>query len=161
MSQERRQALIKGEEYADLFSSLIQCKEGEKGAEMLSDQELIGNIFILLLAGYEHTLAFALGLLALNQHEQSRVYEHIILIVPKGTISSYEQIHALPVVLAIIYETLRFIPAAPARAIPKASAEDLTLPTIRPNGSIERISVSKGTILTIDVPALHQNRKLY
>ncbi|KIJ37614.1 hypothetical protein M422DRAFT_211371 [Sphaerobolus stellatus SS14] len=162
MSQERRQALIKGEEYADLFSSLIQCNEGEKGAEMLSDQELIGNIFILLLAGYEttaHTLAFALGLLALNQHEQARVYEHIISIVPKGTIPLYEQIHALPVVLAVIYETLRFIPAAPA--IPKVAAEDLTLPTIHPNGSIERISVPKGTILTIDVPALHQNPRYW
>ncbi|KIJ37613.1 hypothetical protein M422DRAFT_177891, partial [Sphaerobolus stellatus SS14] len=162
MIEERRLSLAKGEEYADLFSSLLQGSEAEEGDERLSDKDLIGNIFVFLLAGYEttaHTLGFALGLLALHKDVQEKLYEQISSVVPKDTIPVYEQIHALPLVQATIYETLRLIPIAPA--IPKVAAEDLTLPTMRPNGSIERIPVPKGTIININIQALHKNPRYW
>ncbi|KAL0566453.1 hypothetical protein V5O48_015555, partial [Marasmius crinis-equi] len=68
-------------EKANLFSSLIEANEQE-GSELtkLDDSELIGNVFIFLLAGHEtssHTLCFAFGLLALYQEEQEKLYQHI------------------------------------------------------------------------------------
>ena len=43
--------------------------------------------------------------------------------------------------------------------IPKYSAEDTTLPVVRPDGSMGSIAVPKGTPLTIHSAGLHYNRE--
>lgn len=57
------------EEHHDPFNQLINAHADD---DMLSEEELIGNVFLFLFAGHEttaHTLAFALGLLAIYPDE--------------------------------------------------------------------------------------------
>ncbi|KAH9998644.1 cytochrome P450 [Russula vinacea] len=59
----------------DLFNGLLDAAEDElNNGAALTDDELIGNMFIFLLAGHEttaHTLCFAFGLLALYPDDKS------------------------------------------------------------------------------------------
>lgn len=49
-----RKGVEKKEERYDLFSSLLDANDGESdGTAKLSDDELMGNIFIYLIAGHE------------------------------------------------------------------------------------------------------------
>ena len=60
MINERRAAEVKAEQH-DLFSSLLDANMDEEMAKtggILADSELLGNIFIFLLAGHEVCLAF-------------------------------------------------------------------------------------------------------
>ncbi|CDO70501.1 hypothetical protein BN946_scf184569.g44 [Trametes cinnabarina] len=80
MVQDRRSAKVK-EKRHDLFSNLLDANEGELDNDAkLTDSELLGNVFIFLVAGYEttaHTLAYAFILLALYQDEQEKFYQNI------------------------------------------------------------------------------------
>jgi len=77
----------KVEQRYDLFSGLLDAAQDEQDSEAaISDEELIGNMFIFLLAGHEttaHTLCFSFALLALYPDEQERLYQHI-----KGVMSN-------------------------------------------------------------------------
>ena len=61
MIDERRAAEVKAEQH-DLFSSLLGANMDEEMAKtggILADSELLGNIFIFLLAGHEVRFAFS------------------------------------------------------------------------------------------------------
>ncbi|KAG6828737.1 hypothetical protein H0H93_014767, partial [Arthromyces matolae] len=75
---------VAAEERSDAFTMLVRANEQETGKLKLSDQELIGNVFILLFAGHEttaHTLSSTLALLALHQDIQEEILEQIISVV--------------------------------------------------------------------------------
>jgi cytochrome P450 len=55
------------------------------------------------------------------------------------------------------YETLRMYP--PVAVIPKKSAEDTILIASNANGDTKPILVPAGSIVNINVPGLHYNRK--
>ncbi|KAF8895566.1 cytochrome P450 [Infundibulicybe gibba] len=119
----------------DLFSSLLDANNEDGDDSALTESELIGNIFIFLLAGHEttaHTLCFTFGMLALYQDEQEWLYQHIRSVIPGGRI--------------------------PVTSIPKYSAEDTTLVAGNQHGEQKTIPVPKGTVLVIDTPGLHYNR---
>jgi cytochrome P450 len=65
------------------LSGLLSANDDKnlsKGEVKLSDSELIGNIFIILVAGHEssaHALSFAFALLALHPDKQEELYQHI------------------------------------------------------------------------------------
>ena len=106
MIRARREAEKKEERY-DLFSSLLDANEEETdGQTRLSNSEVMGNIFVFLIAGHEvcilhesassesmmltrspqttaHTLAFTFIMLALYQDEQEILYQHIQSVVPE------------------------------------------------------------------------------
>ncbi|KAF8494795.1 cytochrome P450 [Gautieria morchelliformis] len=132
----------------DLFSSLLDANAKDDMKNRLSDQETSAN-----------TLYFALGLLAIEQEEQEILYQQIISLVPTNENPTYEQMSALTYPLAVLYETLRLFPSAPV--IPKYSAEDTTLPTLRPDGSMDSIVVPKDTVLILNPPGLHYNPRIW
>ncbi|OJA17863.1 hypothetical protein AZE42_05911 [Rhizopogon vesiculosus] len=82
MIQERKGSQRKEDDH-DLLSRLLAANDNEnlsEGEVKLSGSELIGNIFILMVAGHEtivHSLTFALALLALYPDEQEELYQHI------------------------------------------------------------------------------------
>jgi len=73
-----------GTTQTDAFTMLVEASEDEGGKFKLDDEELIGNIFIMLFAGHEttaHSLSATLGLLALNNDVQDEIFQRIISVV--------------------------------------------------------------------------------
>ncbi|KAF8587183.1 cytochrome P450 [Ramaria rubella] len=161
MITDRRASQVKEERY-DLFSALLDANENDKEASKLIDQEVIGDIFVFLIAGHEttaHTLGFTLGLLALEQDEQEKLYQHVTSVLPNGGLPSYEHMNTLSYSMAVFYETLRLYP--PVASVPKVSLEDTTLPVVRPDGSVGFIPVAKGTKLSLNTTGLHYNPRYW
>jgi cytochrome P450 len=84
------------QDHSDLFSSLLAANANDGEGLKLTNEELIGNIFIFLIgdgswlyvvtlltplsAGHEttaHTLAFVIALLALYPDEQEKLHQHV------------------------------------------------------------------------------------
>ncbi|KAF8172489.1 cytochrome P450 [Pholiota molesta] len=156
-----RQAEEKAERH-DLLSQFLEANDSNLDVAALTESELIGNIYMFLVAGHEttaHTLCFAFGLLALYPDEQQKLYEHIKSVLVDDTDPTYEQMPLLTYVNAVLYETLRMFPAV--TGIPKFSAEDTTLTTSNIHGDTLTVPVPKGTQLTLNVAALHYNPRYW
>ncbi|QRV72922.1 cytochrome P450 family protein [Ceratobasidium sp. AG-Ba] len=147
-----------GEKYAqevnekhDIFSQLLGAHdEGDR----LTTEELIGNIFVFLIAGHEttsHTLGFLLGLLALYPEEQANLYAHIEQNRPESRDFRYEDIHKLNRVIATLYETLRLYPSV--ISISKITVEDTQMNL----GSGKVISVPSDTRVGVNVVGIQYN----
>jgi len=157
---EARRTSSEAEQRYDLFSGLLNASQDDSDKESaLNDDELMGNMFIFLLAGHEttaHTLCFSFGLLALFPDEQERLYQHI-----KGVMSSltgipkYQDMGRFTHSLAVFYETLRLFP--PVHDIPKMAAEDTTLTVSNTDGGKTTFPIPSGTYIELHVAGLHHN----
>ncbi|KAI1786708.1 cytochrome P450, partial [Ganoderma leucocontextum] len=159
----RQAATVKDSERRDLFSSLLDANDAEEdSAAKLSDDALLGNVFLFLVAGYEttaHTLAYAFILLALYQDEQEAFYQNIKSVLPADGNPTYESINSLSYSLAVMNETLRLFP--PVVFIPKVSVDDTTFTTTNAAGEKRTIPIPRNTYLTICTPALHQHPRYW
>ncbi|KIJ53680.1 hypothetical protein M422DRAFT_241924 [Sphaerobolus stellatus SS14] len=119
---------------ADLLGALLDSE----AEDPLTDEELIGDIFIYLIAGHEttsHMLCYTFALLALDQEEQEKLYQNIASIIPKN-------------------ETL-------VLGLPRYAAEDTTIPTVGPDGNIVTLPVAKGCMLFLDLPGALFNERYW
>ncbi|KLO08417.1 cytochrome P450 [Schizopora paradoxa] len=162
---DERRTSEKEETRFDLFSNLLAANDqwgDESSNSKLSNEELIGNVFILLLAGHEtsaNILSFALGLLALHPGEQDDLYQHIVSILPDGRNPAIEDMNLLTHNLAVIYEITRLFPPVPR--ISKQAAEDAVLPTTNEEGERILITVPKGSAIEIRARVLHKNTRYW
>ncbi|EKM52729.1 uncharacterized protein PHACADRAFT_261335 [Phanerochaete carnosa HHB-10118-sp] len=158
MIHARRYAEEKEERY-DLFSGLLDASEEEfDGEAKLTDRELLGNIFIFLLAGHEttaHTLCFTFGLLALYPEQQEKLYRHIKSVIPDDRLPTYQEMNSLNESIAVFNETLRLFP--PVIAVPKYAAEDTTLVTTDSSGNKVVVPIPQGSGVTLSIAGLHYN----
>ncbi|KAG9017889.1 hypothetical protein FRB93_004700 [Tulasnella sp. JGI-2019a] len=102
-----------GREHGNLFKSLIEGLVGESEGIASSKNDLLGNMFIFLFAGYETTanaLGYVFAFLALDELEQQRLYDHI-RDVHQDREPAFEDVPKLTRVLAVFFETLRHFPA--------------------------------------------------
>ncbi|KAI3614982.1 cytochrome p450 [Moniliophthora roreri] len=163
MIAHRRNTSAEKEERHDLLSSLLGANEDTASEEPLTERELIGNIFIFLLAGHEttaHTLGFCFAMLAFHQDEQEALYQHIKSIIPDGRIPTYEEMPLFKQSMAVFYETLRMFP--PVNMIPKVPVEDTTLVTESTvTGEMRVIPVPRGTCINISTVGLHYNPRYW
>ncbi|EAU87285.2 614/534 cytochrome P450 [Coprinopsis cinerea okayama7 len=128
----------------------------------LTDQELMGNVFIFMLAGHEtaaHTLGFAFAFLALYPEEQKKLYDHIKSVIPEGHTPTYEDMPKLTRCLAFINETLRHFP--PIIELPKKAQEDTVLHTTNHYGEKVSVPIPKGGCISVNIPATHHNPKYW
>ncbi|EIM88971.1 cytochrome P450 [Stereum hirsutum FP-91666 SS1] len=164
MIRARRESEKKEERY-DLFSQLLDASqvETEDGMPQITDRELVGNIFIFLLAGHEttaHTLCFTFAMLALYPEEQDKLYKEIKSLMPDPTrLPTYDEMNSFQYSMAVFYETLRMFP--PVNGIPKQSAEDTSIVVGNGSGDSVAIPCPKGTYITIDTPGLHYNPRYW
>nr|CRX79145.1 hypothetical protein [Leucosporidium scottii] len=150
----------------DLLGALVYANQQEaadrgpissamtKPKGTLSDEEVLGNMFVIMAAGHEttaHALATTLQYLALHQDVQERLLAHIDEIMPLGA--------EPPFVNACFLEAMRLQP--PIVVIPKHAASDVVIPTEGTAGEGERLYVSRGTDVYLDVVALHRNPKYW
>ena len=119
----------------DLLSNLVRSAvQSEKaGGATLSEEEIVGNAYIYLLAGHEttaHSLAWTLALLAAYPEHQDKAYREIMEGDPSEDtiIRDYPKFRFL---LACYYETLRLF--SPVQQIPKIAAEDTQIVIERTN----------------------------
>ncbi|KLO13107.1 cytochrome P450 [Schizopora paradoxa] len=164
MIDERRTSDTKSD-CDDLFRNLLDANSGEldRSESRLSDSELIGNIFVFLLAGHEtsaHTLCFALGLLALYPEEQEAAYQNIQSVQGERSLPTYEDMNSLDYVLAVFYETLRLYP--PVGSIVKKASEDSTLRTLNTETKEPiTVPVPKDSIVVLYANGLHYNPRYW
>ncbi|KAH6682921.1 cytochrome P450 [Halenospora varia] len=144
---------------ADLLASIVKGSTGSKAAG-LTDEEMIGNIFIFVLAGHETTattIQSGLVLLACNPQDQIRVQEEIDEIwagKKEGGDLTYDDYPKMRVIMALMLETLRTYP--PVVLIPKVTTADQSL-----EYEGKTIDLPAGSRISIDVVSLHRNPKYW
>jgi len=149
---------------ADAFTMLVKANEDEGGKLKLDDEELIGNIFIMLFAGHEttaHSLAAILGLLSLNNGIQEEIYQHIISVIGYDKAPVYDDYAKLDKVLAAFYEAIRMFP--PGHLLIREAAEDTVLEIPKPHGQsgTTTIPVPKGVQVIVDMVGLQYNPRYF
>lgn len=143
-------------EKCDLFGSLIRSAMQDHA--QLNDREVIGNLYIFLLAGHETTansLAFTFALLSLNPDAQHKMYEEVMDVCGEER-PTYEHYQQLKYTLGCYNESIRLFP--PVNIIPKVANVETTLichdlVADQPRKQV----VPAGSYIMLDVVGLHYN----
>jgi cytochrome P450 len=110
----------------DILALLLSTKDPETG-RVMSDDELISNLYTFMVAGHETsatTLAWTLWLLAKDQVTQERLRAEIETAIGKRDIGP-EDIEGLAFTRQVLQEAMRLFP--PAIGVGRAPREDITL----------------------------------
>ncbi|KIJ12890.1 hypothetical protein PAXINDRAFT_14252 [Paxillus involutus ATCC 200175] len=144
----------------------LLIKGESKDAELrLSHEEIMAQMKVLLLAGYETTsvsLTWALIELSRNPDVQTKLREELLLI---GGDPTYEQLtSSLPYLDAVVHETLRVHP--PLQEFTRVAAEDDVIPLSQPvrtkSGKVvDHISVAKDTLILINVACINRSAAIW
>ncbi|KAI9360022.1 cytochrome P450 [Zopfochytrium polystomum] len=108
-----------GDSDTDLLSILIRANE--ESDDKISKDEIEGQVLTFLIAGHETTsvsLTWTLHLLSEHPQIQSRLRAEIDSLLPRNPPFSsseltFDQVHSLPLLDAVVKETLRLIPPVP------------------------------------------------
>lgn len=138
--QEKKAAVLKGEEgeSLDLMTSLVKgagitrdsIPGGNHPSQTLTDQEILGNTFVFLLAGHESTsnsIHFSLILLALNVAAQRQLQHDVDEIFQDRPVKEANYDDVVPKLFgsmagAVLNEELRLF--APVTGVPKCTPKD-------------------------------------
>ncbi|XP_025939649.1 thromboxane-A synthase isoform X1 [Apteryx rowi] len=121
----------------------------EKVQKMLTEDEIAGQAFLFLIAGYETTtsaLSFATYLLATNPECQEKVLQEVDDFSAKHIIPDYQNVQELPYLDMVIAETLRMYP--PAFRFTREAAKDCVVLGQR---------IPAGAVIETAVGHLHYN----
>lgn len=136
----------------------------DKVRARMNDKELLGSMYVFLLAGRDtspNTLAFVFTLLALHQDKQQKLYDHITSIVPAGSDPSYDDFYKFTYLHALVYESLRLFPASVV--IPKYAVANHIVPTSPlPDGTPgQPLFIPRWTELFLNVVTLHRSKRYW
>ncbi|KAL0565153.1 hypothetical protein V5O48_016877 [Marasmius crinis-equi] len=157
----------------NVLTLLVQASEDEEGKYQLEDEELIGNVFLLLLAGHGltivvHTettanaLAGTFGFLAAHPEIQKEVYDHIVDVVGMERDPTFEDYSRLNKVAAAFLEAVRFFPGG--HVLIREAGEDtiVDIPADPKTGKEkESIPVAKGVNVIVDMIGIHRNPRYF
>ena len=129
----------------DLLQKMIAAGKASSTAEPLPDQDIIVEITNLIFAGVDTTavtLSFMFWELA-NRPEWQRRLQDELAGVDFGSVPEHRLVASLPVLDAVLSETLRFWPAAPA-----------SLPRVVPEGGgiIDGVKVPQDVVTHFTAP---------
>ncbi|EIW84053.1 cytochrome P450 [Coniophora puteana RWD-64-598 SS2] len=157
--------LTPGQEDKSVIGLLV--KSQSPGAELyMSEEEVLSQIKLLLVAGYETTsvsLSWALAELSLHKHSQDRLREELSQFTTRDP--TYEQLtHGLPYLDAVVLETLRLHGPVPATA--RIATEDDAIPLSEPikdrSGKyVDHIVVPKDTQVTVSIAYMNRSEKYW
>lgn len=138
LEREKEKNSLEGKTRSNIMSQLLQASESEtkSGERVLSDEEMIGNLFIFTAAGFDttaNTLSYALVLLARYPRWQEWIAQEIDTIVPEEmNAAEMEYTSIFPKAtrtLAVMFETLRIFP--PVIHMAKQTKTEQTITTSR------------------------------
>ena len=128
---------------------MIEAGDNDK----LTDEEIISQSFIFLIAGYETTansVAYACYLLATNPDVQQKLINEIDTNCPDAISINYDSVQGLPYLDMVISETLRIYP--PGFLINREANDQ---------AEINGIHVAKDIMIAIPVYGIHHNPKIW
>ncbi|KAK5192689.1 putative P450 monooxygenase [Exophiala xenobiotica] len=164
----KRDTLQEGEEskdQMDILSQLVKNQMNEKSKDPpLTDSEVLGNMFVLILAGHEtaaNSIHFSLLYPALNPQTQRAVQKDLDRIFQSRPPSEWDYDRDLPslfggMIGAVLAEELRLVP--PVIGIPKSTwgvgDQPITL-----DG--RQCTVPGGIYISLDTSNVHRNPKYW
>eukprot|EP00667_Euglena_gracilis_P010926 EG_transcript_11134 len=143
------------EHRADLLSLMLKAntEAGLAKGHYLSDEEVVGDIFMFLLAGHETTagaLHWTLRLLAAHPDVQQRAAAEVDDVLGGRDGVTATDLDRLEYVRDVFFEGLRLFPAV--GGIPKWCPKPTTL---------GNVPIPAGATVMMDIKDLHRNRKYY
>ncbi|KAG2101118.1 cytochrome P450 [Suillus discolor] len=162
--REKDANMSQGGEENSLIGLLIKS-EGQDAELHMSAEEVVAQMKVLLLAGYETTstsLTWVLIELSRHPNVQTRLREELLAFGPDPT---YDQLKAnLPYLDAVVHETLRLHP--PVGESTRLAATDDVIPLSEPvrtaSGNMtDNISIAKGTLITISIVAINRSSAIW
>ncbi|XP_008944145.1 PREDICTED: thromboxane-A synthase, partial [Merops nubicus] len=132
-----------------LGPSAAASTPAEKCQQTLTEDEIAGQAFLFLIAGYEtttSTLSFATYLLATNPECQEKVLQEVDEFSGKHMVPDYQNVQELPYLDMVIAETLRMYP--PAFRFTREAAKDCVVLGQR---------IPAGAVIETAVGHLHHN----
>ncbi|KAJ4471511.1 cytochrome P450 [Lentinula aciculospora] len=166
--------LLEGKGKKDIMSLLVKANHeaSTNTKARLSEAELLAQMRVLLFAGHETsgtTLTFALFELAHNPDFQSRLRKEIRSVDDKiaergDTEISVQDLDSMPLLNALVKETLRFHPVAVH--LFRVAVEDDVLPLSKPivtttGKMLHELVVPKGTRIVGSIAAYNRNEDVF
>ena len=135
-------------------------KQGKMVDQPLNDEEILGNMFVLILAGHEtaaNSIHFSMLYLALHPESQRRMQKDLDQIFQGRPPSEWDYDRDLPALFggmvgAVLNEELRLVP--PVIGIPKST---WGVPDQRLTVEGKECVVPGGTFVSLATPAAHRN----
>ncbi|KAG2125473.1 cytochrome P450 [Suillus clintonianus] len=162
--QEKDANMIERDNEKSIIGLLLKSESQDTELHM-SKEEVVAQMKVLLVAGYETTaISLTWALIELSQHpdDQTRLREELLAF---GADPTYDQLKAkLPYLDAVVHEVLRLHPPVPD-FIRLAGADDvipLSEPVCNASGEMtDNISVAKGTLITISAAAINRSLAIW
>ncbi|KAM5541728.1 hypothetical protein V8D89_004457 [Ganoderma adspersum] len=172
---ERKEALRCGEdavlqqigEGKDLLSRLLRANMESPDGDVLSDEEILGQVSTLVFAATDTTssaVSRILHLLAQHKAVQERLRKEIVEARREHGDLSFDDLFELPYLEVVCRETLRLYP--PVSMVSKTAQQDAVLPLQAPLQSVRgeamhRIPVPKGTKVVVGIAAVNRDKSLW
>ncbi|KAG1851972.1 cytochrome P450 [Suillus subluteus] len=144
---------------------LLIKSEGQDAEFHMSKEEVVAQMKVLLVAGYETTsISLTWALIELSRHPdvQTGLREELLVF---GADPTYDQLKAnLPYLDAVVHEILRLHP--PVGEITRLAAADDVIPLSELVRTVsgemtDSISIAKGTLITIPVAAINRSSAIW
>ncbi|KAG1729375.1 cytochrome P450 [Suillus lakei] len=152
------------EEEKSIIGLLIKA-EGQEAELHMPEEEVVAQMKVLLLAGYETTstsLTWALIELSRRPDVQTRLREELLAF---GADPTYDQLKAnLPYLDAVVHEILRLHPAVPEfnRCARTDDVIPLSEPVCNASGEMtDSISIGKGSLMVISIRAINRSSVIW
>ncbi|KAG9003792.1 hypothetical protein FRB93_010808 [Tulasnella sp. JGI-2019a] len=153
----------------DILSVLVKANIASniKNSERMTDDEMIGQITTMLLAGHETTSSSITWLLydlakPENKHIQDRLRTELTTL--SSTEPSMEELNALPYLDAVIRENLRLnaVVSALIREADKDDVIPLSIPIVDRNGVERReVRIGKGDLVFLSIVAINRDKTIW
>ncbi|KAG2147447.1 cytochrome P450 [Suillus bovinus] len=162
--QEKDENMNEKDEEKSIIGLLIKSEDQNTELHM-SPEEVLAQMKVLLLAGYETTsITLTWALIELSRHTdiQTRLREELLAFGPDPT---YDQLKAnLPYLDAVVHEILRLHPSVPE--LNRLAAADDIIPLSEPVRTVsgtmtDSIYIAKGTLITIPVAAINRSLAIW
>ncbi|KAG8214369.1 cytochrome P450 [Butyriboletus roseoflavus] len=162
--KELEMGVVGGKEERSIIGLLIKGAN-EESEFQLTKEEVMAQMKVLLLAGYETTsisLSWALLELSRNPDVQTKLRNELL---QHGEDPTYDQLtNSLPYLDAVVHEILRIHP--PAVEITRIAIEDDVIPLSEPvrtktNQLVDSLTIAKDTLITVSLESMNRSAAMW
>ncbi|KIM79200.1 hypothetical protein PILCRDRAFT_10611 [Piloderma croceum F 1598] len=166
-ARKEKEGIVEGKEDHSIIGLLVKAASDDSELHM-SEDEVIAQMKVLILAGYETisiSLTWALIELSKNQSFQTTLREELVAHYSKGGDPTYDQLtNDLPYLDAVVHEVLRL--HAPLWQTNRVAAEDDIIPLSVPiqtadDKTVDRVSIAAGQAITVPIRTVNRSISIW